>query len=615
MEQGLQHLVNGTVLGGTYALLGIGLTLIFGVMRVVNFTHGEFYTFGAYMAYALVALLRLDFYASLAIAALLGVALGAAVERILLRPLRNADIDSVMLAMIGAALFMQNAEMWAWGGVAKLVPSPFSGAPLVFGPVSVLPLRLFVLLVAVALLLGFWLLLDRTRIGTAMRATFQDAEAAALMGVPVGLVHTATFAIGSGLAAAAGSLLGPVFMVSPTMGDLVGLKAFAIVILGGLGNLPGAAIGGLALGYVEEFGSGYLSTEYRDAFGFVLIVLVLAVRPQGLVAAMAALPLAVPDPYLLSILTSTGIFVIGAISLNLLLGYTGQLSLGHAAFFGVGAYASALVSLGFDVGIGFGVRASLPPQPAWVGFAAAVAVAALFGWLLGRLAFRVRGAYFVIVTISFAQVLRLVALNWVELTQGPMALSGVPAFTVWWPGEGVVDLTRKDQTYWLVLAVGVVSFLIVRQIVHSRIGRALVALRENETLARSVGIRATHYLVVATVVSAGIAGAAGSLFAHSIRIVDPDVFLFIYTVTMVIMVITGGKGTLWGPVVGGLIFGLLPDLLRGAAPPEAQWMLYGAAMVLIVMFLPRGIVPAVAGLLGKRVRRAPGMAAPAPAPR
>ena len=177
-----------------------------------------------------------------------------------------------------------------------------------------------------------------------------------------------------------------------------------------------------------------------------------------------------------------------------------------------------------------------------------------------------------------------------------MALIGIPPFSIWLPGQGVVALTSKAQNYWLVLAVAVLAFLIVRQIVQSRIGRALVALRANETLARSVGIRVTHYLVIAAVVSAGIAGAAGSLFAHYVRIIDPDVFLFIYTVTMVIMVVTGGKGTLWGPVVGGLVFGLMPDLLRGAARPEAQWVVYGAAMILFVMFLPRGIVPALAAL-------------------
>jgi len=322
--------------------------------------------------------------------------------------------------------------------------------------------------------------------------------------------------------------------------------------------------------------------------------------PYAFVAALAAVPLVLPSPYLLAVLTLAGIFVIGAISLNLLLGYTGQLSLGHGAFFGLGAYASALTALGFDIGIGFGLRIQVNPQPVWLGFIAAIVVAGGFGWLLGRLAFRVRGAYFVIITICFAQVLRMVALNWVELTQGPMALISIPPVSLWLPGQGVVPLVSKAQTYWLVLAVGVLAFLLVRQIVESRIGRALVALRSNEALARSVGIRVTHYLVVATVASAGIAGAAGSLYAHYVRIVDPDVFLFIYTVTMVIMVITGGKGTLWGPVVGGLIFGLIPDLLRGRAAPELQWVLYGTAMILFVMFLPRGIVPAVQGLLGRR---------------
>ncbi len=284
MDQALQHLVNGTVLGGTYALLGIGLTLIFGVMNVVNFTHGELYAFGAYMAYAFAAALGINFFVSLALAMLLGCLLGAAIEFILLRRMKKADIDSVMLAMIGASLVLQNADLWAWGGVAKIVPTPFSGLPMVIGSVSILPLRLFVLCASALLLVLFWFALERTRMGLAMRATFQDQEAAALMGVRTQWVGTATFAIGSGLAAAAGALLGPVFMVSPTMGDLVGLKAFAIVILGGLGNLPGAVIGGFALGYVEEFGGGYLSSQYREAFGFLLIIAVLAIRPQGLIA-------------------------------------------------------------------------------------------------------------------------------------------------------------------------------------------------------------------------------------------------------------------------------------------------------------------------------------------
>ena len=317
------------------------------------------------------------------------------------------------------------------------------------------------------------------------------------------------------------------------------------------------------------------------------------------VAFLASVPVWLDDPYVISVLVLAGIFIVAAISLNLLLGYTGQLSLGHVAFFGIGAYTSALLSLGFDVDLGLGVLV-VEPKPVWVAFGAGVILASLFGWLIGRLSFRVRGAYFVIVTIGFAQVVRLVALNWVDLTEGPMALNNIPPLSVWIPGDGVVRLTRKTGNYWLVLAVGTLCFLVVQRVVRSRVGRAMVALRENETLARSVGIDVTRYLVVAAMLSAAMAGAAGALYAHYIRIVDPDVFLFIYTVTMVIMVVTGGKGTLAGPVVGGLIFGLLPEVLRDVARPEVQWIVYGLAMIAIVFFLPRGIVPALAGLFGRR---------------
>ncbi len=282
MEAFLQHLVNGLVLGGTYALLGIGLTLIFGLMNVVNFAHGEFYTLGAYAAFATLAVLDLPFLAAIPVAIAVGIALGALCERVLLRPLRGESIDSVMLVMIGVWIAMQNTELLVWGGVAKSIPHPFSTRPLVVGPLGIAPLRLFVFVVAIALIVGAHLVIHRTRLGRAMRATFQDADTAALMGVRIRRIHTATFALGSGLAAAAGALLGPIFLVYPSMGDLASLKAFSVVILGGLGNVAGATVGGLLLGVAEELGAGYISSGYRDAVGFVIIILVLLVRPAGL---------------------------------------------------------------------------------------------------------------------------------------------------------------------------------------------------------------------------------------------------------------------------------------------------------------------------------------------
>ncbi len=285
MDQLLQHLLNGLVLGATYALLGIGLTLIFGIMRVVNFAHGELYALGAYVSYAFVSVLGLNYFGSIVAAAAVGLAAGALIERLLLRRRDLTSIDEVMLIMIGTMLIMQNAELLAWGGVAKAVPSPFPQDALVFGAVSVAPIRLFMLITACVLLVVFYLLIEHSRLGLSMRATFQDRDAAKICGVNVSRVYTLTFALGSCLAAIAGALLAPVFLVNPTMGDLASLKAFAIVILGGLGNLAGAALGGFVLALVEEFGAGYISTSYRDAIGFLLILVVMILRPQGLFAA------------------------------------------------------------------------------------------------------------------------------------------------------------------------------------------------------------------------------------------------------------------------------------------------------------------------------------------
>lgn len=315
--------------------------------------------------------------------------------------------------------------------------------------------------------------------------------------------------------------------------------------------------------------------------------------PWLLIAALATVPLWMKDYYYLHVLITTGIFIIAAMSLNLLLGYTGQLSLGHVAFFGIGAYTSALVSLGFKVHVAPETVVSLSPKPVWFAMLCAVVVTGIVGYGIGKLSFRVRGAYFVIVSLSFVEVVRLVALNWVELTQGAMALNSIPGLRLGF-GDYTISFLRKPQFFYLMLSAAVVSYVIIARLVNSRAGRAMVALRENESLAMSLGIDVTRYLVLATVVSAAIAGLAGALYTHYIRIVDPNIFLFIYTVTMVIMVVTGGKGTLAGPIVGGVVFGIVPEVLRGMRiVPEMQWIVYGALMIIIVYFLPEGIVPAV----------------------
>lgn len=296
--------------------------------------------------------------------------------------------------------------------------------------------------------------------------------------------------------------------------------------------------------------------------------------------ALATVPLWLANPYHVHILIQAGIFSVLALSLNLLLGYAGQLSLGHAAFFGIGAYATAVLT----------VKAEWSP---WAGLLAAVVLPGLAGWMIGRIALRIRGAYFVLLTISFAGVVSLVSQNWMDLTNGPLGIPDIPALALVLPGLGEVSLRTKGAFFYVVLVAAAGAYLVCARLVCSRVGRAMVALRENETLAESVGIDATHYLVLATVISAAMAGLGGWLYAHYTRFVSPEVFLFVYTVTMVIMVVAGGKGTLAGPIVGALIFTALPEVLREVTSWQWQMLLYGAVLILTLFFLPRGIVPTV----------------------
>src|SRR5215471_12683190 len=259
----VQHVVNGLIVGGGYALMGIGLTLIFGIMRVVNFAHGEFFMMGAFFLFTLFSLWGVNFFLA-SLLSVIGVGLvGAVVERLILRRLRLAPI-------------------LLWDPSPKTIKHVFSPLPLTLGPINVVSIRLFAGLVAVVLIVGSHLLIQKTRIGRAMRATFQDTDMARLAGVNVDRVYMFTFAFGAALAGASGALLGAVFWVYPAMGDLAALKSFAVVIMGGLGNFLGAIVGGLLLGVSESLGAGYISSGYKDAIGFILIILLLLWRPQGL---------------------------------------------------------------------------------------------------------------------------------------------------------------------------------------------------------------------------------------------------------------------------------------------------------------------------------------------
>jgi branched-chain amino acid transport system permease protein len=262
--------------------MGIGLTLIFGIMRVVNFAHGEFYMLGAFLLFSLFGSLGINFFVASA-AAIVAVGLsGAVVERVILRPLRDQPIEIPMLAMVALSVILQNAAILVWDPSPKTIRHPFSPVPIVLGPIYVVAIRIFAGAAAVALIVASHLFIQKTRLGKAMRATFQDGEMARLVGVDVDRVYMATFSFGAALAGAAGVLLGSVFWVYPAMGEYAALKSFAVVIMGGLGDFLGAIVGGLLLGVAESLGAAYISSGYKDAIGFVMIIVLLLFRPAGL---------------------------------------------------------------------------------------------------------------------------------------------------------------------------------------------------------------------------------------------------------------------------------------------------------------------------------------------
>jgi branched-chain amino acid transport system permease protein len=276
-----QYLFNGILIGANYALIAIGLTVIFGLMNIANFAHGQFYMLGGFMAYQLTTAIGLNFFVALVISVAAVTGIGILLERTIFARLRNKPLISSVLVTIGLAIVIENLALVLWGARPEAIPNPFPVSPVEIGSIFATVPRLFAVVVTLAAIVIIHLLLHYTRMGKAMRATFQQQEAAALAGIDVDLIYSIAFGIGAGLAALGGVLLGTIFYVQPSMGDVATLKAFVVTILGGMGSFPGAIVGGLLLGIAESFGT-LVSSDYKDAIGYILVILVLLYRPQGL---------------------------------------------------------------------------------------------------------------------------------------------------------------------------------------------------------------------------------------------------------------------------------------------------------------------------------------------
>ncbi len=281
MELVPQYVFNGLVVGCSYALIAVGLTAIFGLMEIANFAHGQFYMLGAYFAYWLTRIAGLGFWPGLVVSILGVMLVGVALERTLFRFLRGASLSSSVLATIALSIFLENLALNVWGPRPQKIQGPFGSGGIELLGVFTTPDRLLMLAVAVCVVIALHVGLRHTQTGKAVRATFQQREAAALVGINIDRLYTLTFAIGAGLAALAGVLLGTIFVVQPAMGGVATLKAFIVVTLGGISSFAGGIAGGLLLGLAESFGT-IIAPSYKDAVGFVLVVLVLLYKPDGI---------------------------------------------------------------------------------------------------------------------------------------------------------------------------------------------------------------------------------------------------------------------------------------------------------------------------------------------
>lgn len=283
----LQFVLNGLVNGTFYALSALGLTLIFGLMRLVNFAHGEFYMMGGILGWVVTSQLGLDFFSGLVVVVAVMAAFGWLLDRFIIVRVRDKGPEPGILLTIGLAIFLTNTALLLVGTAPHKVVAPVSSAPLLLGPIFITKVRIFAVVVSILAIVGARLLIQKTKLGRAMRATFQDATAASLVGINTASIYASTFALGSALAATSGMLLGSIYVAQASIGGLISLKAFVVVILGGMGNFGGAILGGLILGVAEALWGGYVQTGTVDIVGFALVILILFFRPYGLFSVRA----------------------------------------------------------------------------------------------------------------------------------------------------------------------------------------------------------------------------------------------------------------------------------------------------------------------------------------
>ena len=594
--------VAGLSYGSTLFLLSAGLTLIFGVTRVVNFAHGSLYMIGAYVASTATAALPTTvpgFFGGLLLAAAAVAVVGALIEIVVLRRIYGAPEIFQLLATFGLVLVAQDIVLLVWGPEERFAPRApgLAGSIEVFG--AFIPQYTLFLIVVGPLVFALlaWLL-NRTRWGVWIRASAQDRETAGALGINEPLLFTSVFALGAFLAGLAGALQIPRETVNLQMDMAILVEAFVVVVVGGLGSVTGALWAAFAIGLLHAYGTWWLPQSTLVLI-FVAMAVVLVLRPHGLLGrpqsdgnaralshppflplsaparwlwvaafvAAASLPLVAGD-YLVVIGTEMAIAALLAASLHFAMGLGGIVSFGHAAFFGLGAYAVALLLNVLDA----------PFALALLGGPIVAGAAAL---LVGVVVLRSAGVYAAMLTLAFAQILWSTAIQWVDITGGDNGVLGL------WSSLPAL-LSGKTAFYWATLGVVALSLFALRRAAVAPFGFSLRAARDSALRAEALGIDVAQVRWIAFGAGGLFAGLAGALHALQKGAVFPTTLSIPVSVDALVMVLLGGLQTLSGPLVGALAYqGLSTELVRATD----HWRLVlGLAIVGLVILFPRGIV-------------------------
>ncbi len=602
--------LTGLASAASLFLVASGLSIIFGVTRIVNFAHGAFYMLGAYVAFMLTERFSgaFGFWGGIVIAALVVAVIGVLVEMVLLRRIYHSPELFQLLATFGLTLMVEDLVVLIWGPddlVGRRAPG-FKGAIDFFGQ-NIPSYDLFLIVLGPVVLGVLWLLFQRTRWGVLVRAATQDRDMVAALGVNQKWLFTSVFALGVFLAALGGALQIPRDAVNHAMDLRVIVEVFVVVVIGGLGSIIGAFVAAVLVSELNAFGI-LIFPKISIILVFLVMAAVLIVRPWGLfgkpeaparrtpgltvnpwrplttnerLAAIAVLVVAAALPfvagnYVLTVGSEIAIFVIFAISLHFLMSVGGLASFGHAAYFGLGAYGVALLAK--MAGLPMIACLLLGPLLGLMG-------AAVFGFFAVQLS----GVYFAMLTLAFAQIVWSIAFQWVSVTGGDNGILGV------WPEKWAAS---PSHFYWLSLGIAALAVVILRIIVLSPFGFALRATRDSPLRGEAIGINGKRIQWTAFVIAGTVAGLAGALFAYLKGSVFPDNMGISLSVDALVMVLLGGVETVSGAVVGAIVYKALNIWLVS----QTDWskLVLGGFVVLIVVAFPKGIVGTLEAFMHRR---------------